>query len=99
MPMFTIHVDEMDAWEGVPREVMRIDVDGEDVRIRDDMPNFDYSTPVPVPSSGSCGRTDKKRITYAEDPVLWAWNLPRLLRTPYLRARWGEGSEPPGPRP
>ncbi|WP_288819696.1 hypothetical protein [uncultured Micrococcus sp.] len=95
--MFTVHVMERAVHESTPTEVMRVVVDGEDVRIWD--PDGVFDPDVPVLAYEAFGRTTKRRVTHAEDPVVWAWNLPLLLRGPYLWAERSKDAQPPEPRP
>ena len=41
---------------------------------------------VPTPMVDRLDREQRRRVRHDEDPVLWAWNLPYLLRGPYLVA-------------
>ena len=59
-------------------------IDGDQVTIKDPEGHLDTSVPTPV--IDDLGRGDRRRVRFEEDQKLWAWNLPYLLRGPYLLA-------------
>lgn len=81
--MPTITIRELDA-HGDAQEVAWVHIDGDQVTIRDPEGHLDTSVPTPV--IDDLGRGDRRRVRFEEDQKLWAWNLPYLLRGPYLLA-------------
>ena len=59
-------------------------IDGDQVTIKD--PEGYLDTSVPTPVIDDLGRGDRRRVRFEEDQKLWAWNMPYLLRGPYLLA-------------
>ena len=83
--MFTITIHHLDGPSGLQRHVGYVHVDGEDVQIHDPEGHLDLE--LPTPAVDDLGRGERRRATYAQDPVVWAYNLPALLRGPYVLAQ------------
>lgn len=83
--MFTITIHHLDGPSGLQRHVGYVHVDGEDVQIHDPEGHLDLE--LPTPTVDDLGRGERRRATYAQDPVVWAYNLPALLRGPYVLAQ------------
>ncbi|WP_439248352.1 hypothetical protein [Micrococcus luteus] len=81
--MATVTIYEQD-YQGASREVARVDIDSQAIQIAD--PEGYLNTSVPTPMVDALDREQRRRVRHDEDPVLWAWNLPYLLRGPYLVA-------------
>ena len=81
MPIITIR--ELDA-RGNLQEVAWVRIDGDQVAIEDPQGYLDTSVPTPVVED--LGRGAGRRARFEDDQMLWAWNLPYLLRGPYLLA-------------
>lgn len=81
--MATITIHEQD-YRGTSRQVARVEVTAEGIEVTDPEGYLDMS--VPTPMIDRLDREQRRRVRHDEDPVLWAWNLPYLLRGPYLVA-------------
>ena len=88
--MATITIYEQD-YRGAARQVARVDITAQGIHIQDPEGYLDLS--VPTPAVDPLDREPRRRVRHAEDPILWAWNLPYLLRGPYLLAE-REGEAP-----
>ncbi|MER6928869.1 hypothetical protein AB0E52_11465 [Micrococcus luteus] len=88
--MATITIHEQD-YRGASRQVARVEVTAEGIEVTDPEGYLDMS--VPTPMIDRLDREQRRRVRHDEDPVLWAWNLPYLLRGPYLVAE-REGDAP-----
>lgn len=84
MRTFTVTIHQLDGPTGEQWQVGHVRVCGEDVQIHDPEAFLDLETPTPTVDD--LGRGERRRATYADDPVVWAYNLPHLLRGPYVTA-------------